>query len=106
MKTLCSIPLLILLLGCGGAGPRPGAALSATEAGLLARRLANEQAQALYQCQPFQDGTAARFEGERWLWRDRQAYGQCDLEATVSFASNGSGRTVRVLLLDNRSSLE
>jgi hypothetical protein len=77
--------------------------LSAEQASLLARQAANAEAQALYECQPFDNGPLARVEGGRWVWQDRRAYGQCDVEAKVSFAPDGSGRTVKVLLLDNRS---
>ena len=103
MKPLWLIPLLVLMPGCGAPGTRQGAPLSAEQASLLARKAANTEAQALYQCQPFDDGPLARVERGRWVWQDKRAYGQCDLEARVSFASDGSGRTVQVLLLDNRS---
>ncbi len=99
------LPLILLLLvpGCGGSRPRQSMGLTAAQAGLLARQLANDEAQAQYHCRPFQAGPSARVEGGRWVWRDRQAYGQGDLEARVSFAADGSGRTVQILLLDNRN---
>ena len=103
MKSLCLIPLLVLMLGCGAPGTRQAAPLGAEQASLLARQAANAEAQALYQCQPFDNGPSARLEGGRWVWKDSRAYGQCDIEARVSFAPDGSGRTVQVLLLDNRS---
>jgi hypothetical protein len=102
MKSLGLISLLIWLVGCGAPSTRQAGPLSAEQARLLARQAANAEAQALYQCQPFDNGPSARLEGGRWVWQDRRAYGKSDVEARVSFAPDGSGRTVQVLLLDNR----
>jgi hypothetical protein len=102
MKPFCLIWSLILMMGCGANGPRQAAALNAEQASLLARQTANAEAQTLYQCQPFEEGPSARLEGGRWMWQGRRACGQVDLEARVSFAPDGSGRTVQILLLDSR----
>lgn len=84
---------------------RPASArtLSADEATALARRLANEKAQALYGSQPFQAAQPAQLFQGIWLWRDRQGKGRVDLEATVKFARDGAEPTATVLMLDNRA---
>jgi hypothetical protein len=99
MKWVSGIVIGILLAGCSTSTPRTPS-LTADRASLVAQRLANEKAQSLYQCQPFADGSPARFVGGRWVWHDRRAYGLYDLEATVELAADGSARSVDVILLD------
>ena len=81
---------------------RHGAPLSVEQATALARKLANERAQAQYQCQPFRDGPSAEFIQGQWVWSDLKARGQLDVDASVSFAADGSNPSVRVTLLDNQ----
>lgn len=101
MKTRHLIPLALLLAGCSGSThPRT---LSVGEATALARRLANEQAQAQYHCQPFRDGPTAQLVQGHWAWRDLKAQGQLDVEGSVDFAADGANPSVRVILLDSRS---
>ena len=79
--------------------------MSVEQATALARKLANEQAQDHYHCQPFRDGPSAEFVQRQWVWRDLKAQGQLDVEGSVSFAADGANPSVRVILLDNRPSL-
>jgi len=79
--------------------------LSQKQAQALACRLANEQARALYKCEPFEAVAEARFEGVRWKWKQSRGCGNLDMEARVSFSSDGSLQMVEVVLLDNRASL-
>jgi len=81
---------------------RAGTPLSAEQATLLACQLANEQAQPIYHCQPFRVRHLARWTGERWFWRQRQGYGQLDIEATVGFDANGANPEVGLSILDSR----
>ena len=74
------------------------------EARSLAERLANEKAQALYNCQPFRNGPPARFVRDHWTWRCLQGRGQSDMEATVEFAADGAEPRVTVLWLESRPS--
>jgi hypothetical protein len=101
MKTRHLIPLALLLAGCSSA-PHTRA-LSVEQATALARRLANEQAQAQYHCQPFRDGPAAESVQGHWVWRDLKGQGQLDVEGNVDFAADGANPSVRVILLDNRA---
>jgi hypothetical protein len=103
MKSLRVLALGVLLAGCSTSTPRT-ASLTADRAGVVARGLANAKARSLYDCQPFADGSPARFVGGRWLWHDRRAHGLCDLEASVELAEDGSARRVDVILLDGRES--
>jgi hypothetical protein len=77
--------------------------MTAEQARALARQLANDEARTLYGFQPFWNGAQPRFVYGRWIWQDRRACGHADMEATVTFAGNGSSPAVEVLLLDNRS---
>lgn len=103
MKARYIIPISLLLGGCSS--PLHTGALSVEQATDLARKLANEQARAQYNCQPFRDGASARFVQGQWVWLDLKAQGQVDLEGSVSFAADGANPNVRVILLDNRPSL-
>ena len=100
MKARHIIPLALLLAGCSST-PHSHA-LSAEQATTLARKLANEQAQAQYHCQPFRDGASAQLVQGRWVWQDLKAQGTLDVEGSVSFAADGASPSVSVILLDNR----
>ncbi len=80
----------------------PGVALSAEEAAARARRLANDQAERLYNLRPFQRNSPARWTGGRWLWRERQGYGHADFEAEVQFSADGGGSVVNVILIESQ----
>jgi hypothetical protein len=76
--------------------------LTAAEAEALAIELANEKAQALYNCQPFRKGTPAELVQGHWVWHDLRGYQVFDVEATVKFAADGTNPEVDVMLLDSR----
>ena len=97
MKTRYVFILALVLAGCTTA-PRP-AALNAEQAATFARRLANEKAQTLYNCQPFRYGPAAQFVEGYWVWHDRRGHGNADIEATVEFAADGTKPSVDLGLL-------
>ena len=99
MKTRHLIALALLLTGCSSPPRTPP--LSVEQATALACKLANEQAQAQYHCQPFRDGPPAQFVEGHWVWRDLKARGQMDVEGSVQFAPDGANPKVSVLLLDN-----
>jgi len=94
-----------MLAGCNPTAPR-STTLTADQAGALAQRLANEKAQALFNCQPFRNSAPAQFVQGRWTWHQLQAAGQADVEATVEFEANGAEPKVKVVPLDSRSSLK
>ena len=104
MRARHFIPIALVLAGCSSAGTHRAPTLNADQARTLARQLANERARSAYGLQPFWNGAPARFVHGRWVWNDRRAYGIGDVEATVSFAADGSSREVDVLLLDTRTS--
>jgi len=79
-----------------------GRALSAEEAGALARRLANDQAEGSYGIRPFQRNVPARWIAGHWAWRGRQGYGRSDLEAHVRFSANGGAPQANIILLDSQ----
>jgi hypothetical protein len=101
--------LLLLLLPALTACEKPATSRSsdaqhvlpmeAPEAAQMARTLANQQALALYRCEPFVNGPSAVWTNEHWLWRARQGLGDGDMEAVVSLAADGSTQSVQVLLL-------
>lgn len=62
--------------------------------------LANQKAQALYNCQPFQEGRLPKLVEGYWVWHDRRAHGTGDIEATVKSAADGTEPDVKVTLLD------
>ena len=93
-----------MLAGCSTTGPHTSP-LIAEQAGALAQRLANEKAQALYNCQPFRNGPPAQFVQGHWTWHDLKAQGQGDAEATVEFKADGTEPKVKVIWLDSRPRL-
>ena len=82
--------------------PVPTSALTGAQAEAKAVELANEKAQALYNCQPFQKGRPAELVDGYWVWTAGRPYGAADLEATVKFAADGTNPEVTVSLLDSR----
>jgi len=95
MKSLRIIALGLLFVGCSSAPPRP-VALTADRATLLACQLANQEALTLYDCQPFSDGSPARFVQGRWVWGERRGWGYGDIEASVTLAADGSKPAIEV----------
>ena len=104
MKTRFSILLALALIqvGCSSGAPHTGT-LTAIQAETLAQKLANDQALALFKCEPFQNGPPAKFVQGHWVWHDRRAQGHGDIEATVQFAADGANPDVNVNLLDGTS---
>jgi len=68
----------------------------------LALRVANQQARALYKCEPFTAGASALWTDGQWVWKDRRAFGSGDIEALVLLASDLSTQSVQVVLLDSQ----
>ncbi len=87
----------------GGRVHGPRAALSAAQAGVLARDLANAKAQTLYHQEPFRNQRPARLVDGHWVWRDRRGLGAVDFEAAVEFEREGANPKVQVMLLDSRA---
>ena len=95
--------LLDNLKGYKSQQERAGAStLTGAQAEAKAVELANEKAQALYNCQPFQKGRPAELVDGYWVWTAGRPYGAADLEATVKFAADGTNPEVTVNLLDSR----
>jgi hypothetical protein len=82
-------------------GGKASSLMTSNEAGALAEHLANEKAQALYNCQPFRNGPSARFVRDHWTWHHLQAQGLGDIEATVEFAADGAEPKVAVVRLES-----
>jgi len=100
MRARHFLPLALVLAGCSSTGSHRSTTLTADQARTLARQLANEQARSLYGSEPFWNGAPARFVQGRWVWNDGRGYGLGDIRATVSFAADGTSRSVDVMLLD------
>lgn len=80
--------------------------LTPNEAGALARKMANEKAQALCGAWPFWDSTPAHFDRNQWYWSDYRACGYGDMQASVRLAADGSPLSVNVMFLISRPSLD
>ena len=80
-------------------GGKASPLMTSNEAGSLAEHLANEKAQALYNCQPFRNSPPARFVRDHWTWHRLQAQGLGDIEATVELAADGAEPKVTVVRL-------
>ena len=100
MKTKYLIPLVAFMVGCRSTATRT-ATLTSDKAGSLAQQLANEKAQTLYQCQPFQKAQPAQLIEGHWVWRQIQGQGRGDLEAKVEFKSDGTDPKVTLTRLEN-----
>jgi len=94
--------VLLLVTGCERSDTRQPAPATGGAAASLARRLANEQAQAVYHCQPFVVEQATVWTNRHWVWHDRRGFGQGDIEATVTLAPDLSTQNVQVSFLDSR----
>jgi hypothetical protein len=80
------------------------------QVGGLARELANEKAQTLFNCQPFRECPSAQVVQGHWTWHSAEPQYPADFEATVEFEAKYlkhpekcPKRKVSVVLLDNRS---
>jgi len=89
-----------LLVGCESS--RQNASLTSEQAKTVAIQLANQKADTLYHCRPFQDGQPASFTQGHWIWTDTRGYGRGDIQATVELAANGSTNNVDIELFDNQ----
>lgn len=117
MKAATLILFGLLLAGCHGtsappATPPPHTAafplfqpMTADQARLLARKLANEQAHARYGARPFWNGAPARFEQNQWIWSDFRGCGRGDMQATVRLTPDGAPLSVDVRLWISMPSL-
>jgi len=103
MKTICLLFFGFLLAGC--AGSRPGAALTAEQATVHARQLANEKARGMYHCQPFRGNQPAQLVSGHWHWKERGTAGHIDIEAQVEMAADGSAPSVDLKVWDNQMPL-
>jgi hypothetical protein len=101
MKTSVIATFVFLLVGC--AGLRQGTSLTPAQATAQAVRLANQKADTLYHCQPFQDGQPVTFTQGRWIWSETRGCGRGDIEAIVELAANGSTNNVDVQYFDNQA---
>ncbi len=98
MKARVLFLLAMVLVGCASK-PVQTRALTPAEAGELAQKLANQKAQGLYNCQPFRQMVPAQWVQGHWVWRDREGYGNGDVEASVRLASDGTSPEVNVDVL-------
>ena len=89
----------------GAASLPQTAPLTADQARLLARKLANDQAHARYGARPFWNGAPARFERNQWIWSDFRGCGRGDMQATVRLAPDGAPLSVDVMLWISMPSL-
>ena len=101
MKKSCIIISVFFLVGCENL--RQNASLTAEQARILAIRLANDKASAVYHCQPFQGGEPAHFMEDHWVWTDTRGVGHEDIQARVDLATDGSTNEVDVKLLDSKN---
>ena len=100
MRMKYLIPLAALMVGCSSTAPRT-ATLTSDKAGSLAQQRANEKAQLLYHCQPFQKAEPAQFIEGHWVWHQMQGQGRGDLEAKVEFKADGADPKVTVTRLES-----
>jgi len=103
MKISVIAVFAFLLIGCESS--RQSASLTSEQAKTVAIQLANQKADTLYHCQPFQDGQPAKFTQGHWVWCDTRGYGHGDVQATVELAANGSTNSVDVELLDGQNQM-
>ncbi len=85
------------------AKPGNGSALTAAQATELAEKLANDRAEAAFQCRPFYDSPPARPSSSGWIWESRCGHRLVDFEAKVTFGTDGGKADVKVVVLDSRA---
>src|ERR1043166_919139 len=103
MNILSLIPVVLLLAACTKTTATRHVSLTAEQATILARKLANERAKSLYKCEPFHNGSEVRLVEGHWLWRCREAQGRADIEALVELKADGTEPRIEVTLLDSQS---
>jgi len=101
MKISVIVVFSFLLAGCESS--RQSASLTSEQAKAVAVQLANQKADTLYRCEPFQDGPPVRFTRGHWVWSDEHGYGHGDIQATVELAANGSTNNVDVEFFDDQN---
>ena len=92
---------LILEVVGDGEGSRQSVSLTAEHAHIIALRLANEKADALFHCQPFHGGQPPIFSGGRWVWTNSCGVGLGDIQASVELAADGSTNHADIQLFDS-----
>ena len=100
MKTKYLIPLVAFVVGCNSTATHTPP-LTPDKAGSLAQQLANEKAQALYHCQPFQKTEPAQFIDGHWVWHQIQGQGKGDLEARIEFKPDGADPKITLTRLES-----
>jgi hypothetical protein len=98
MRRPCILVFSLALVGCATSKQQPSPSLTDAQATQMATRLANNQADYLFHCQPFHDGRPANFTNGHWRWTQLCSG---DYEATVELAANGSTNRVVVLWLND-----
>jgi hypothetical protein len=101
MKTSLILVLAFILVGC--VSSRQNASLTAEQASVIATRLANEKASAVYHCQPFQNSELPRSEAGHWIWSEQRGFGNGDIQARVELAADGSTNSVSIQLYDSKA---
>jgi hypothetical protein len=97
-----SILAVYVVLLVGSVSSQQSASLTSDQAKTVAVQLANQKADTLYHCQPFQDGQPAKFAQGHWVWSDLRGYGHGDIQVTVELAANGSTNDVDIELFDSQ----
>jgi hypothetical protein len=101
MKSSLIVGLAIVLIGCESSWQ--SAPLTAEQASVIATRLANEKASAVYHCQPFQNSELPRSEAGHWIWSEQRGFGTGDIQASVELAADGSTNSVSIQLYDSKA---
>ena len=99
MKQFCSTILVFFVVGC--TSTQPTISLTKEQAKTIAMQLANDKADLLYHCRPFQNGEPAQLVAGHWIWIGRQGIGNDDIDARVELAADGSTNNVDCKVLVN-----
>lgn len=90
----------------GGKTSQPGQSLNSVhltsaQATVLALRLANEKADAIFHHRPFKDGQPAQLVTGKWVWTDGCGVALSDYHASVVLGADGSTNRVDIQVWDN-----